>query len=402
MKPYIVWSTVQIEKHSGRDILSGIFSFVEAGHPWRFRLVQQPDGFTAENVKAAEKEGVDGFLLTFFGDDNALETLKRSSCPIVFTCPTISRLRTRSAPTAFVWNDNDAIGDMGANYLSGLGKFRSFGFVHSLYGADRLVHGYSEERLHGFAKTLRENGLANPKVFTASHDQGCQEDISELANWLGKVPKPMAVMVASDWRAMHVLAAAEQARLDVPRQIAVLGVDNDELLTTHCTPPLTSIQPGHFEIGFKAAAELERLMSARRAPTGRSMSVPPFRIVERESTRPTTSGAAALVERAKKFIRQHMALGITTTDVVAHLGCSRNLADLRYKEIEGITIRAAIEQIRLDAVRRLLRSTQRPMTAIAKQCGFRSPSHLSHLFRQRFGVSMGSWRESTQTEPSRR
>ena len=401
MKPYIVWSTVQIEKHSGRDILSGIFNFVEAGHPWRFRLVQQPDGFTAENVKAAEKEGVDGFLLTFFGDNSAFEALKRSSCPIVFTCPTLSDFRPRNAPTAFVWNDNDAIGNMGANYLSGLGKFRSFGFVHSLYGTERLVHGYSEERLHGFAKTLRENKLASPKVFMASHDQGTQEDIMELADWLGKVPKPMAVMVASDWRAMHVLAAAEQAGLAVPRQIAVLGVDNDELLTTHCTPPLTSIQPGHFEIGFKAAAELERLMSARRSPTGRSMSVPPFRIVERESTRPTKPGTV-LVERAKKFIHQNMALGITTTDVVAHLGCSRNLADLRYKEIEGMTIRTAIEQIRLDEVRRLLKSTRRPMTVIAKQCGFRSPSHLSHLFRQRFGVSMGSWRESAHTEPLRR
>ena len=200
---------------------------------------------------------------------------------------------------------------------------------------------------------------------------------------------------------MHVLAAAEQAGLDVPRQVAVLGVDNDELLTTHCTPPLTSIQPGHFEIGFKAAAELERLMSARRSPSGRSMSVSPSRIVERESTRPTAPGAA-LVERAKKFILQNMALGITTTDVVAHLGCSRNLADLRYKEIEGMTIRTAIEKIRMDEVRRLLKSTQRPMTAIAKQCGFRSPCHLAHLFRQRFGVSMGRWRESAQGESSRR
>ena len=401
MKPYIVWSTVQIEKHSGRDILSGIFSFIEAGHPWRFRLVQQPDGFTAENVKAAEKEGVDGFLLTFFGNDSAFEALKRSCCPIVFTCPTIPHFRPRNAPTAFVWNDNDAIGDMGANYLSGLGKFRSFGFVHSLYGAEHHVHSYSEERLHGFAKTLRDSGLANPKVFTARHDQGSQEDIEELAVWLGKVPKPMAVMVASDWRAMHVLAAAEQAGLDVPQQIAVLGVDNDELLTTHCTPPLTSIQPGHFEIGFKAAAELERLMSARRRPTGRSMNVQPFRIVERESTRPTKPGTL-LVDRAKKFIKQNMALGITTTDVAAHLGCSRNLADLRYKELEGMTIRAAIEQIRLDEVRRLLKSTHRSMTAIAKQCGFRSPCHLAHLFRQRFGVSMGSWRGSAQTESSRR
>lgn len=400
MKPYIVWSTVTIEKHSGRDILSGIFSFVEAGHPWRFHLVQQPDGFTAESVKAAEKEGVDGFLLTFYGDNSAFEALKQSTCPIVFTCPTIADFRTRSVPTAFVWNDNDAIGDMGANYLSGLGKFRSYGFVHSHWALGRLVSDYSKERLRGFAKTLRNGSVASTKVFMASHDQGSQEDITELAAWLGKFPKPMAVMVASDWRAMHVLAAAERAGLDVPRQIAVLGVDNDELLTTHCAPPLTSIQPGHFEIGFKAAAELERLMSARRTPVGRSMNVPPSRIVERESTRPTKP-SAALVERAKKFIRQNMALGITTTDVVAHLGCSRNLADLRYKEIEGMTIRAAIEQIRLDEVRRLLKSTRRSMTAIAKQCGFRSPCHLAHLFRQRYGISMRNWRETVQAEPAR-
>lgn len=83
--------------------------------------------------------------------------------------------------------------------------------------------------------------------------------------------------------------------------------------------------------------------------------------------------------------------------MIVHLGCSRNLADLRYKAAEGMTIHAAIEKTRLDEVSRLLRTTRRPLKAIAAQCGFSSACRLSHLFRERFGVSPRDWRKKEQS-----
>ena len=177
----------------------------------------------------------------------------------------------------------------------------------------------------------------------------------------------------------------------MPGQVSVLGVDNDELLAEYSQPPLSSIHPGHADMGYKAAMELERLMNGGRRAVFRETYIAPKRIVERESTG-FVKPAAHLVARAKKFIAENALLGADTADVVAHLGCSRTLADLRFREIEGLTIHAALEERRIGEVKRLLKSTRRSVKAIAAQCGFRSACRLSHLFRQRTGMSIHDWR----------
>jgi AraC-like DNA-binding protein len=177
----------------------------------------------------------------------------------------------------------------------------------------------------------------------------------------------------------------------------VIGVDNDELLVSHSSPPLTSIHPGHFEMGFKAAAELDRLMSAKQKCSVNSTNIQPLRIVERESTK-NVKPAALLVSRAKRFINQKYASGITAQDVTKYLGCSRELIDLRFREIEGITLKAELENCRLTEVKRLLKTTSRPISTIAKQCGFKSTSHLTHLFSLRNGLSPLAWRNAHEDD----
>jgi transcriptional regulator GlxA family with amidase domain len=99
------------------------------------------------------------------------------------------------------------------------------------------------------------------------------------------------------------------------------------------------------------------------------------------------------VESAVDYIRAHVAEGVTPSDVVRHLGVSRRLAELRFGELRGETIRAAIEKERLSRVKYLLRSTSRPIGAIAQETGFNSVARLSHLFRQRTGLSPLQWRK---------
>jgi AraC-like DNA-binding protein len=92
-------------------------------------------------------------------------------------------------------------------------------------------------------------------------------------------------------------------------------------------------------------------------------------------------------------------MGITASDVTAYLGCSRELVDLRFRETEGITLREAIENFRLNEVKRLLKSTNRPISTIARQCGFKSASHLSHLFKHRTGMTPGEWKLNFRFAP---
>lgn len=378
---------ISIDNGSGREVLSGFFNYTEANSLWRMRLVQSPSELTAETVRSAEASGVDGYVISFQCPDETIRALSATAKPIVVVGIRNSGLENRRAPTAFVFNDNESIGTVAGDFAATLGNFRSYAYVHA-----RRERGYSDGRLIGFRSAIERHGHGSVNVYAANSSEGSDEDIAALSNWLAGLPKPIALMAGCDWRAMHVLDAAQKSGLDVPGQVAVIGVDNDALLDAHSSPPLTSVHPDHAKIGFLAAKELQRMMNPRNRTVNRMTDVPPKGIVERESTR-NIAPLSKLVNRAQQFISENACRGIETADVISHLGCSRNLADLRYKAAEGMTIRAAIEKARLDEVSRLLRTTRRSLKTIAAQCGFSSSCRLSHLFHERFGISPREWRK---------
>lgn len=380
---------IRLDNISGRDILAGILAFTDAMHRWKYRIFQFPGASPEKEMQMAVRESA-GFILAWWTAP-IYDAIVSSGKPVVYTS---RRLDPRiKSPSALVRNDNFAIGKTGAQHLLSLGTFSSYAFVHA-----KPDQKYSQPRELGFNAELRSRRIRPEKPFRSPFAEGSDGDLASLADWLSSLPKPAAVMTACDWRALHILSAAERAGLRVPDQLAIVGVDNDELLVEHSAPPLTSVQPGHFEIGFTAARELSQLMNARRKPPVRTICVPPKRVVVRESTR-ILPPATTLVERAKKFIAERAVSGIGVEDVIAHLGCSRNLADLRYKAATGQTIHAAIEAARLEAVKHLLKTTRRPVAAIAAQCGFKSANRLTHLFRQRFGQTIRDWRFSETTAP---
>ena len=388
MKAHKVLASVRIDTFAGRAVLSGILDFIDADHPWQLRILQNPNDISAKTIHDAVSEGYDGFILSFIGNDaDTTSALVNCDKPLVLIGSSKPGFERRKAPTAFVWTDNRAIGCAGANHLVRLGKFSSYAFVHS-----RPNDLYSKMRWKGFATQIKARTGRTPVEISSGNEVGTEPDIAFLADALARLPKPTAVMTACDWRALHVLSAAERKRIEIPKQLALIGVDNDELIAAHSHPPLSSIQLGLFNMGLKASDELERLMSARKTRKEiRTTMIPPVRIVERESTgfvKPSVS----LVERARRFIREHARDGIDAGDVIAHLGCSRNLADLRFKESEGMTVRAALESARLDDVKRLLKTTNRRIGSITEQCGFKTTSSLAHVFLKRFGVTMGEWR----------
>ena len=142
----------------------------------------------------------------------------------------------------------------------------------------------------------------------------------------------------------------------------------------------------------RAAAELDALSRKGRKGPGPVFQIPAKGVVQRESTK-FLPPAAALVRRASEFIKSRACEGIVPGDVYRHLRVSRSLAELRFAELRGETIRAAIERERLDRVKKLLKTTTRPLSRIAKEAGFKSATHLSHLFKKRTNLSPSAWRK---------
>ena len=125
---------------------------------------------------------------------------------------------------------------MGAEYFIKKG-FKHFGF----YGFKNIV--WSRERFEGFQSCLFGHKFA---VHEFDQDRKGVQALwfykpSLLSQWLKSLPKPIAIMACDDERAQHLTEACKQAQIHVPEQIAVLGVDNDQMTCNLSDPPISSI-----------------------------------------------------------------------------------------------------------------------------------------------------------------
>ena len=375
---------------AGRDILTGIFHFTRSNANWNTRLFQMPDEFTPEAFRTEMAIGLDGIIASEPGPDKTARLVCESGIPISFIGDPGPILSKRKSLIAFTRNDDEMVGLMGAHYLASLGLRRSYGFVPTVSNQY-----WSVSRLKGF-KTALAAKKTPIEVFRSPGQVGSREDLSALRDWLVALPKPAAVMASWDTRATQVLAMCKDARIKIPSQVAVLGVDNDELLDESCDPPLSSILPNHEQLGYAAARVLNNLMTGRHVRSSSPFLVKPVKVVERESAI-ASAPAAHLLSRATAYIRKNAAKGIKVKDVAAFLGVSRRLADLRFQQFSGETINETITRHRLDAVKKFLATTNRPIKTITEECGYTDPSHLKVLFKQRFGCTMSEWRRQNRT-----
>ena len=202
-------------------------------------------------------------------------------------------------------------------------------------------------------------------------------------------------MAAFDERAIEILSVCNEAKIQVPRQVAVIGVDNDELLCDFSDPPLSSVLPDHVREGALAAAELNRMLRARKPTPATTVLCREKRIIRRESTAPVAP-ITHLVDEALRYIHRNATIALRVDDVVRHLGVSRRLADLRFKESGELSLARAISDVRLDEVAKRLKESDAPIGKIASACSFENLQHLANAFRRRFGMSMSDYRRQQE------
>ena len=383
---------------SSRDFLSGVFRFLESRAEWNLSIYQREESsLSLEKAVKANKDAFDGIILTEVEPDSVIDALCATRIPVVTVGFSNSRLQRRDAPTMFIRCDNTSIGALCARYFCGLGRFNSFGFV-----PPNDATAWAEDRMVGFSDELAQRGAA-AAAFPIRPGAEDEWDMHGLAKWLNSLKKPAAVMAACDRCAVRVIAAAEHAGLNIPQQISLVGVDNDEFICLHASPPISSIMPGHGELGQLAARTMDRMMSRRHGkqkPQGTVVVARMSgRVVERESSRPLPP-ASQLVERAKRFILENACGTIRVDDVADHVGVSRRLLEMRMREIDGSTVRGLIEDARFAVLKRLLSATSRPLASIARECGYSDAHVLAHLFKKRTGMSMREFRRRENSNRS--
>lgn len=312
--------------------------------------------------------------------------IRRIACAVPRGCPAVWVDCGRIPRGAVaVEHDNASFGLAAAKTLGEAGSsFAVLGFSG---------HNWSAARARAFASEIRGGGN-RCRVFNFPKDalQNPYMAFERLREALRTLPRPMSVFAVTDRLADVALMAAESLGLHCPNDIRIVGVDDDELVCMSSPTPLSSVRPDWAEGGRLVAEALETQMKGGK-PLKKYL-YGAAGVTRRASTRnPYHRPKDARVERALAFIDAEFASQIDLADVVRAMGCSRSLAELRFREETGKTILEALTEKRWEKLLVHLGRSDVDLSALPSVCGFRSAAALRELFRRRTGMSMTEWRK---------
>jgi len=379
---------VETSLASGRDILRGIARYVREHEPWA--LYHEPRSLEETLPSWLRRWQGDGIIVRAQNDRIAL-AVQATAIPAVDVLGVAP-----SSRLPLVHVEDHLIAALAADHLLERG-FHHFGFVGI------KEENWSERRRDAFCESLnraqppvRVYEIARPAMVRVPWER--QEDA--LAVWLLNLPKPAGVMVASDQLGPQLLEACRRARIEVPYELAIVGVDNDETLCEVCNPPLSSVNAGHQILGYQAAALLDLLMKGGRAPSD-PLFVQPQGVVTRKST-DVLATADRQVATALRFIREYACQGLTAVDVVAHVPVSRSVLQRRFRKELGRSIQEEIVYTRLKRARQLLAETDLPLVEVAERSGFRHQEYLGAIFKAKMGTTPAQYRREAHLNVSGR
>lgn len=269
--------------------------------------------------------------------------------------------------------------------------FDSFAFIPF----ERKTY-WSEERKTAFLSAVKLNGKKCSVFDTGSRQLNHMERQQELRKFLSALEKPCAVFAANDLTAADVVTAAHFEDIDIPKELAIIGVDNYEHICEHTTPPLSSIEPD-FRHGGRIAATmlLSAIRDGGKFSGERHRSFGPLRIVHRATTR-LLSIYDKHVSNALQLIRNEACSGLTANKVAKLFPYSRRLADIRFRQATGHSILKEIHNVQLERAKQILLESDRQIKTISDFCGFQNPNSLRKFFKRETGMTLSEWKKKNR------
>jgi LacI family transcriptional regulator len=376
---------IESSRSYGRQLLKGIAAYARTHDSWMFFHEERALGGPLNpRLKTWKPDGIIGRLM--------------GSHLVRF-------VRRLNVPTVDLFHEDELPGipgvaiDQESLIRLAIGHFLERGFKNFAYcGFSKLM--FSELRAKCFVQRLAERGIRT-NVFSypglrsgtglAEYEEHAVQYNDRLLRWLLSLPKPAALFACNDWRAQQILAICSEAGIDVPDEVAVLGVDNDDVECELCNPPLSSIDPNVEQIGYRAAELLDRLMKGEEVSSVRSL-VPALVIVNRRSTDVLVVDDPNAAE-AIRYVRKHACEGIAIDDAAKNLSVSQKTLYRWFKKHLGHSPTAEVMRIQVQHIQELLQTTNLTLEQIAPLSGFTHVESMERIFKRMVGVTPGKYRK---------
>ncbi|MBN1908839.1 MAG: DNA-binding transcriptional regulator [Pirellulales bacterium] len=283
--------------------------------------------------------------------------------------------------------DHKAIGRIAAEHLldCGLRRFVYLGLKGVLY---------SEMRRDGFTERIHAAGC-ECRVYETSRRsdprQPWQLGMEEIDRALRTVSPPVGILAVHDYRARLLVDECHRLGLAVPNDVAILGIDNDEVVCEFCDPPLSSVSRSGRRVGYQAAAMLDLLMAGKTPPT-QEVLVPPDGVVRRKST-DMIAIHDPHVATAVRFIQDHLDEVFGVERLLKLLPISRRRLEKLFKECLDRTPYDYLCYVRVRRAKELMSGPDKlSISQVARMCGFPNAQRFRLVFTRMEGQTPTAFR----------
>ena len=377
---------IETSRSSGRSILQGIIRFAREGHFWSFSHQERS---LYDPVDASVRQWKPDGIIARIENQRQANQLLALKVPII---DMLGWFPLKKVPS--FGNDREKISQMAYQH------FKENGFKHFAYcgypGLDfsdrrgeyfQNIAKQDGKKIHVFLDTPRYSRLIDHEMKGLSHEK-------LILRWLRSLPKPIGLLACNDLRAQQILMLCEINGLLVPEEIAVLGVDNDPILTALCSPTLSSIELNNELMGFEAAKLLQQMMLGEKASYEKRL-IPPQKVVCRCSSDVYAFENYDLA-LAKRFIQSSACSRISVSDVCNHVNVSASTLKRLFHDQLRRSPKAEILRVQIETAKELLGTTTLSLKEIALRTGFLHPEAFGKRFRKVTGMTPGTYRRMVQ------
>lgn len=275
------------------------------------------------------------------------------------------------SPLPRVTMDNFQAGQLAARH------FLERNIKNLAYFGAEWKHHFALQRQLGFIRGLESSGASVTSLSSASI---AENEGREFQEWLERTPRPVGLWAADDYLARRITQRCDAWEIDIPRDVLILGTNNDTFHCEFCIPSLSSVIMPSRAIGYKAAEMLDTLIEGKRL-LQQEYLIPSPGIVERTSTKATSFGCPKL-DRALRFIRQNASQPLGVKQVIDHVAISKRSIEALFNEHLGHGPGEELRRVRLALAKYHLTTSNHSISEVARLSGFSDAIHLGRVLKR--------------------